>query len=293
MFSKYGVFLKVIELKSFTRAAEALGYSQSAVSQTVKALEQEIGATLVDRKKDGIHLTDDGEMYFPYIQAICASESALKQKQMEVRGLENSSIRIGTFTSVSRNMLPALMKEFKNMYPKVTFVLRQGEYTSIESWIKQGSVDFGFVSKDAVTGLETGVLYEDEMMAVLPKSHPLSNKNALSLKELSKEPFILLDEGNYSVPLNAFKSRNILPNIAYEVYDDYTIIAMVKQGLGVSLMYEKVLKGFENGIEIRRIIEAPKRVVALAWKKWETMPYASRRFAEFIMNGGTSSAKGR
>ena len=132
MISRYGIFCKVLELGSFTRAAQCLGYSQSSVSQTIKTMENELGVTLIDRKKDGIGLTPDGEEYFPYIQAVYAAEKALKQKENEMAGLENTTIRIGTFTSVSRTLLPPLMKSFQKEYPMVTFVLRQGEYTGIE-----------------------------------------------------------------------------------------------------------------------------------------------------------------
>lgn len=283
MISRYEIFCKVIELGSFTKAAEMLGYSQSAVSQTIKTLEQEIGTILIDRKKDGIGLTPDGVQYLPYLQAIYAAEKALTQKRREMDGLENTTIRIGTFTSVSRNILPPLMKSFKDIYPNVTFILRQGEYTGIEEWIREGSVDFGFVNIAAVCDVETTVLYEDEMLAVLPKDHLLSERESLSLIDLAKEPFILLDEGEYSATVAAFKKENLLPNIAYEVYDDYTILAMVKQKLGISLMYEGVLTGFEEDFKIKHIEEAPKRIVALAYQNRDTMSYASRCFADYII----------
>ena len=111
----------------------------------------------------------------------------------------------------------------------------------------------------------------------------MSLNKRISLADIADEPFILLDEGDYSVSLNAFRKVNLEPKVAYEVYDDYTILSMVRQGLGVSLMYSRVLTGFEQDLEIRPVKETPKRVVALAWKKWNTMPYASRRFIEFIM----------
>ena len=82
--SKYEVFCKVIELGNFTKAAEVLNYSQSAVSQTIKALETELGTALVTRDKSGIRLTYDGRHYYPFIQAVCHAERALRQKQREM-----------------------------------------------------------------------------------------------------------------------------------------------------------------------------------------------------------------
>lgn len=282
MISRYGIFCRVIENESFTRTAEEMGYSQSAVSQNIKALEQELGTVLIERKKDGIALTVDGQQFYPYIQAVFQAEKDLAQKQKEMSGLENSTIRIGTFTSVSRNLLPQIMKKFKEHYPQVNFVLQQGEYTSIGRWVQEGSVDFGFVNADAVSGVEMQMLYEDEMMAVLPQGHPFCVYKEVSLTQLAKEPFILLDEGDYSVPLNAFSKQKLSPNIEYKVYDDYSILAMVRQGLGVSVLYQLVLKGYEEGLEIRPIIERPRRKVALAWRSWETMPLSARRFVSFV-----------
>ena len=281
--SRYGIFCKVLELGSFTKAAHFLGYSQSSVSQTIKTIENELGVALIDRKKGGIGLTPDGKEYFPYIQGVYAAEKALEQKENEMAGLENTTIRIGTFTSVSRTLLPPLMKAFLKEYPTVSFVLRQGEYTGIEQWISEGSVDLGFVCADAVTETETRVLYEDEMMAVLPMEHPLAGKNLLSLAQLVEEPFILLDEGDYSVSVESFRRQGLVPRIKYQIYDDYTILAMVKQGLGISFLYTNVLRGFDHGTAVRPLDDPPRRKVALAWKNRSTMPYAARRFADFVI----------
>ena len=283
MISRYGIFCRVVEQGSFTRAAEELGYSQNAVSQNVRALEQETGVTLLSRRKDGVQLTQDGQEFYPYIQSIFQAEQALERKRQETMGLQNSLIRIGTFTSVSRNLLPPMMKRFKEKYPDVRFVLRQGEYTSIPQWIRQGEIDFGFVNQDAVEGMETRLLYEDHMLAVLPQGHRLEKKSSLTLRDISTEPLILLDEGKHSVLLDAFHSAGLTPNLAYEVYDDYSILSMVRQGLGISVLYEKVVAGFEQGLSLRPIQESPRRRVALSWLSWDTMPYAARRFAEFLM----------
>ncbi len=283
MYSKYGIFCKVVETGSFTRTAEAAAYSQSAVSQIVKALEDEFGTALVERRKDGIVLSRDGEQYYPYIQAIWNAECLLDEKQTEMRGLKGSTIRIGTFTSVSRNILPHLMKDFKQSYPDISFVLKQGDYTNVADWVKDGSVDFGFVNTDAVSGVETLPLYEARLLAVLPPGHRLARRKVLSLADLAAEPFILVDEGDYSVLLHDFEKYGLEPHIEYTVFDDYTILEMVREGLGISAMYERVLAGFDSGLEIQPIREKPVQRVALAWKNRSTMPLAARKFADYVL----------
>lgn len=283
MISRYEIFCKVIETGSFTRAAEELGYTQSSVSQTVKNLENELGAILIERKKDGIVLTSDGKNFYPYIDSIAAAERALDEKRRELNGLTNSVITIGTFTGVSRTVLPSLMKSFQDIYPTVSFVLQQGEYTGISEWIQSGRVDFGFINQSAAKGIKTNPLYEEQMLAVAPQNHPFAARESVSLSEIAEEPFILLDEGEHSVPLTAFAQNSLNPNISYKVTDDYTILAMVRQRLGVSMIYERVLQGYEQGLTIKRIDEQPKRVIALAYKNRDVLPLAAAKFVDFII----------
>ena len=283
MFSKYDIFCKVVEFSGFTKAANAIQYSQSAVSQTVKNLEQELGLTLLTRGKEGIHLTADGEAIYPYIQAIAVAEEALARRQREMKGLNGSVIRIGTFTSVSRTLLPGLIFDFKRSYPEVRFVLEQGEYTTISEWVEGSVVDFGFVNLDAVDGLDGCLLYTDKMCAVMPPDHALTRKKVVSLADLAETPLILLDEGEFNVPRRAFEAAGLSPRVDYEVYDDYTIIAMVEKKLGLSIMYERVLAGYSHYVATRPITEDLSRRVGIVWNNWETMPIAARCFVEFIL----------
>ena len=143
-------------------------------------------------------------------------------------------------------------------------------------------MDFGFVNPKAVQGLDVRPLYRDQMVAVLPPKHPLAAQKSVSLRELAAEPFILLDEGAYSVPLEAFQSLGLRPRIEYKVFDDYSILAMVKQGLGVAVLYRMVLPGYGQDVVILPIEENLERTVAIAWRNWETLPFAARSFTEFI-----------
>lgn len=284
MISKYAIFCKLVEIGNFTRTADKLGYSQSAVSQAVKSLEQELDLTLISRSKGGIVLTADGERIYPYISAINNAERALENMQQEMHSLENSVIRIGTFTSVSRNLLPQMMKLFKEQYPGIQFILRQGEYTSIRDWLKEGSIDLGFLNSDIYHDLEMEPLYKDDMRAIVPEGHPLASQEEVSMKQLAREPFILLDEGEFSLPMKLFNDYKLEPKIEYHVYDDYSILAMIRQGLGISMLYHTVLAGLSgDGVKEIPIHEKPLRTIALAWNSYDTMPLAAKRFSEFVI----------
>lgn len=280
---QYEVFMKVIEKGSFTKAAEELGYTQSAVSQMIQSLEDELSTTLIFRSRKGISLTPDGEQFLPYITNISNAYRELLEKKKEMEGLESGFIRIGTFSSVSCNWLPRLIKDFKVMYPSVHFQLQQGEYTSIIKNIKDGSVDFGFVNPDAVTDLPTIPLKDDEMLAVLPCDHPLAARESITLEELSYEPFILLDEGELSEPLEIFKQNELQPNIQYRVHDDYTIMSMVENGLGISILPELVLTRVSYKLVKKKISPPIIRTIGIAYKNKKILPLSSRYFIDFLI----------
>lgn len=283
--NRYHAFMKIIETGSFTKAAQELGYTQSAISQMVHSLEGELSTTLILRSRRGVTLTPDGEEFLPYIKAVYNTHRELLEKHKEMQGLQKGIVRIGTFSSVSCNWLPGLMKDFKARYPSVYFELHQGEYTSIARLIKEGSVDFGFVNPEAeaVSGLNTIPLRQDEMLAVIPQSHPLASRNKILLRDLANEPFILLDEGQLSEPLEFFKEKNLQPNIQYRVYDDYTIMSMIENGLGISILPKLVLSRFPYAIVTKELSPPIVRTISLAFKNKKVLPIASRYFMDFII----------
>lgn len=249
----------------------------------VHSLEEELSTTLILRSRTGIKLTPDGEEFLPFIKNLCNSHRELLEKKKEMEGLQSGLIRIGTFSSVACNWLPGLMKDFKERYPSVHFELHQGDYTIISNWIKDGTVDFGFVNPEAVSKLTTIPLQEDEMLAVLPKEHPLSAQNIVSLKDLTKEPYILLDEGGLSEPLTIFRQNKFEPNIQFQVYDDYAIMSMIEKGLGISILPKLVLSRCPYHIEARSISPSVVRTISLAYKDKKVLPIASRYFIDFII----------
>ncbi|WP_286783446.1 LysR family transcriptional regulator [Streptococcus sp. UBA4344] len=285
MISKYAIFCSVIESGSFTKTANLLNYSQSAVSQTIKNLEKEIGTCLLTRGHEGVKLTKDGQALYPYFQQIVQSEKQLTKKIDELQGLNKAEIRIGIFTSASRNFILPFIKEFKSKHPAVNFVLKQGDYTSIHQWLDTGQVDLGFTHIDYVGQLQSQILYQDCLYAVLPSKHPLAKQSEVSLSDLAKTELILLDEGENSLTRAAFAKANITPTFTYEIYDDYTILEMIRQDLGASLLYENFLDGLAlEDLTVRHITEKPFRTIVLAWKNWQTLPLAAQEFAKNISN---------
>lgn len=149
---------------------------------------------------------------------------------------------IGTISSISCHWLPPVIKQFWQKYPNVQLIVHQGDYTTIPEWVRTGELDFGFVTPDAVQGTDSRFLKYGEHRACLPKDHPLARLPAVPLKVLANEAFLLLEEGIYSEPLAAFRAFGLEPNIRMTMHDDYSILSMVEQGLGVTILPELVLR---------------------------------------------------
>lgn len=194
--NRYTALQKIVELGSFSKAAAALGYTQSSMSQMIASLEHELSIKLLNRSRSGVRLTLEGAELYPYIERSIYQHLAVQEKAKEIRGLETGMIRFGTLASISAHWMPHLLKAFQSQHPGVEFVIHQGDYTSIQEWIKTGAVDFGFVSPKAVSELEHIVLKEGPMVAVLPEKHPLAAHEAIPLETLAAEPFILLEEAD-------------------------------------------------------------------------------------------------
>lgn len=286
MISKYGIFCKAAEHGSFTKAAEELGYSQSAVSQSVKSLEQELDCVLLHRQKGGLTLTRDGEQYLPYIQAIYTAEQALERKNREMAGMEDAVIHIAETITVSRRFLPQLIKEFKELYPSISFVLHHGFYTEVAQWVLDGTADLGFSDASEAPLLQHQILFHDEQMAIMPPDHPLAAQDQVSLADLTAYPFVLLHDERLKndALLLGFQKRGLTPQVEYQLGDDDSVMTMVQQGLGISALYQLFLYSVHTDLAIRPIKEHPERTLSLVWSNWDTMPLAAKRFARFVQD---------
>lgn len=280
---RYLAFLKIVEVGSFTKAAELLGYTQPTLSQMVAALEYELSIKLLYRSRYGIRLTPEGERLYPAIQNAALQYEAMRRSADEIRGLDSGIIRIGTVSSVSCHWLPGLIRQFWNEHPNIQLSLHQGDYSSITEWVRTGAVDFGFVTPYAVTGMETMLVKSDSFRAVLPPDHPLASRRSLSLEDLSEEPILLLEEGAYSEPLEAFRAAGLVPNIRLRVHDDYSILAMVEQGLGISLLTELVLHRINYNVAILPIEPPIVRTISIVIKDRHSLSLASRTFIRCLM----------
>ena len=280
--NRYLALQKVVELKSFTKAAAALGYTQSSMSQMISALEEEVGFKLLNRSRSGISLTIEGAELYPYIEQAIYRYQAVQDKAKEIQGLETGPVHMGIFSSFAAHWIPILLKEMEAMYPKVEFVIREGNYSAIHDWIKTGAVDFGLLSPQAASGLETLVLREGRLLAVLPEDHPLAALDVVPLKAMVNESFILPDEGHFSDAQEGLRAAGVKPTIKHLLQDDYAIMSMVEYGMGVSILAELAMHNTHHHIAIRPTDPPITRTVAVAYRDKASLSIASQRFIAYL-----------
>ena len=281
--NRYIALQKIIELGGFTKAADALGYTQSSISQMIASLENELGIKLLTRSRHGVKLTIEGAELFPFIERSIYQYRSMQEKANEIKGIETGIIRVGIISSVTCHWMPQLINGFKEEYPNVQFLFHQGDYTLIPEWIASGQIDFGFVNPLAGTNLKTKTVKSGEMLAVLPKNHPLAKKKSIQLQDIAAEPYILLEEGHYSEPMAAFEAAGIQPNIQYTIHDDYAIMMMVEAGLGVSILAELILRRTNYDIVCLPIDPPITRTLAVGYKDKDSLPIASKYFIDYLM----------
>lgn len=280
--SQYETFLKTIELGSLTKAAEVLGYTQSGVSHMLNALESDCGLKLMVRDRSGVRITADGQQLLPYFQGICNGQHNLSEKINEIHTLESGLVRVGTFTSVSAQWLPGIIKRFRGDFPNIQFELLHGTNEEIENWVINGRVDCAFVKIPTKQQLESIFLRRDPFVAILPENHILAKEPFLSAAALSEYPYIKLDESVDDGITEILESHHIKPNVCFVEKEDYAIIAMVDNGLGISVLSELVLKDTARKIVIKELEFPADRDLGIAVKDKNMLTASAQKFLGYV-----------
>ena len=279
---KYLAFVKVVESGSFTKAAEALDYTQSGISRMINDLETEWRVSLLERSRTGISLTSDGTKLLPQLKRICNEHEILLTQIEDLHNMQTGIIRIGTFSSAASHWLPNIIRVFKKDYPKIDFEFLLGDYTEIESWILTGRVDFGFVRLPLKTELETIFLEKDRLLAVVPQNHPLAYYEKFPIQELQNSPFMLLEKGAKAEIAEIFEQHKISPQVNFTTWDDYAIMAMVENGLGISILPELILRRIPHQIMAIELESPAYRNIGIAMREQKSLSLASKRFLNYL-----------
>jgi DNA-binding transcriptional LysR family regulator len=255
------VLREVAARGSFSAAAEALAFTQSAVSQQVAALERETGARLVDRGARGVRLTEAGRALVTHADAILARLNEAEEELAAIAGLRGGRLRIGTFPSVGATLVPAAVATFRRRHPDVELSMAEGEPEDTIPRLKAGDLDLALifdyheVPLAADADLERTHLVDDVVDVVLPRGHPLAARRTVKLEELADEHWICgCSRSSCAVMIHRSCSEaGFEAKVGFES-DDYQVVqALVAANVGVTMLPRLCLTTVHPEVEVRSL----------------------------------------
>jgi molybdate transport repressor ModE-like protein len=257
------VLQAVAEQGSFSAAADALSFTQSAVSQQIAALEREAGTTLVQRGPGGTRLTDAGRALVAHAEAVLARLADAERELAAIAGLRGGRIRLASFPSAGASLVPEAISLFGQRYPEVELSLTEGEPEDTVPALRRGESDLAVVfdysdgakRSELLEGLNCIHLLDDPVYVVLPANHRLARRKAIRLEELAGEPWVGGCCGGvcHDMLLDWCAGAGFRPNVSLETDDHNVQIGLVAGGVGVTLLPDLALRTAHPGVEVRAV----------------------------------------
>ncbi len=241
---------------SFSRTADALGYTQPAISRQIALLERETGATLVERRRDGVRLTDAGELLVGHADAVLGRLEDAEAELNELLGMESGRLRMSSLTSAAATIMPLAIAEFRQRLPGVELSVSMVDPPGLLPLLRTGELDIALGNDSghaALADIESVHLFDEPMLIALPTEHPLAHRKTLALADLAEERWMLgtttscPDAGRF---IRACHRTGFEPRIAFH-NDDYTaILGFVAAGVGVAPIPEMVVRNPPGNVSI-------------------------------------------
>ncbi len=255
------VLREVASHGSFSAAAEALSYTQSAVSQQIAALEREAGAQLVERSARGVKLTEPGRALVAHADVILARLADAEEELHAINGLRGGRLRIAAFPSACATLMPLAIATFRARHPDVELSLCPADPDESLPLLRAGEVDvavsvestFGVPRTDA-PDLDGLPLLDDPMYIMLPREHRLAGRARLELSDLAEEQWMIGTTASCpdtSIFLRACRVAGFEPRVAFSLDDYNAIQGFVAAGMGVSFIPDLALLNVRDDLVIR------------------------------------------
>jgi DNA-binding transcriptional LysR family regulator len=242
------IFAKVAELGSFSRAAEALFLTQPTISEHVRALEDELGVQLLDRLGRGATPTRAGQLLLGYARRMLTLSREAHQALERFQGRMSGELVVGGSTIPGEYVLPALIGQFKQKYPDISISLLIGSTRQVSDWLDDGRVEVGIVgARPGSRTLEAKELMADELVVVVPATHPWAARRTATLADLQKEPMVVRERGSGSREAfeHALQEAGVsLANlrIVGEMGSTQAVKQAVRAGVGIALISKRAVE---------------------------------------------------
>lgn len=267
------VLREVARHGSFSAAADALSYTQSAVSQQIAALEKEAGAKLLERAPRGVRLTDSGRALVEHSDAILARLAAAEAELEDIAGLRAGRLRLASFSSAGATLVPLAIGTFRQRHPGIRMELVEADEQDSIPMLRAGELELALVfepnllPESAFDGIELVHLLDDEMYAVLPREHRLAGRRRLRLSDLAEESWIGTGPrcGCERFIEDECRRFGFEPDVAFSSEEYSTVQGLVAAGVGVALIPELGLHPVRDDVVVRSLgSEAPVRRILAA-----------------------------
>ena len=272
------VFLKVVETGSFKKAADILNYTQAGVSYIINTMEDEYGIKLFYREHGGVRLNENGKELLPLIRQLDRDEHFIREKINAIKGLSSGTVRISTFNSVYVRWLPGILRSFEEQHPGIKVeVISCEDSIENERMIFSREVDCGFLIGELTLELDTIDLSEDALMAAVSPDHDFANQKVFPLELLPSQPYIMISFDKADFYDLLFPSGTG-PNTKYIADNEFAAMAMVSQGLGVSVFSRLLLQ--EPGFPVCSLPFDPpvSRMIRIGTRSMKTCTAATKEF---------------
>jgi DNA-binding transcriptional LysR family regulator len=266
------VLQEVVRCGSFSAAADAMSYTQSAVSQAIARLEAETGATLVVRDRRGVRPTAAGATLVRHAATIFAEVEAAEAELAALMGVRGGKLRVASFPSAGATLMPLAVADFRRRHPGVSLTLAEGEPEEIAPRLRAGEFDlallfeFPGMPERPGLGLRSLTLLEDVMHVALPAAHELLAKPTIELRDLRDEDWVQTSEDSACARhvVRLCLAAGFEPRVTFESDDYETVQGLVAAGVGVALIPRLALTHVHPGIVVRDLTpRSPvRRVVA-------------------------------
>ena len=276
-------FLAVAQEKSFSRAAQRLHRTQSAISQTISRLEEELGETLFDRSSRDGTLTDAGHLLVEYAEELLNLRSEAHDALAELRQLHQGKLVIAANEFTALCLLPVL-NEFHRLHPTIKIQVQRALASQIQRLVVNHNVEFGVLSfKPDDEQLSSTVFYRDQLVFVVYPSHPLANAKDVSIRDLGAESFVAHNVVSpYRVKvIEAFKEAKTALNMNVELPTLESIKEFVRMGSGVALVPRITVEGeLQRGDLVEVLINGLRleRQMRIVSREGAPMSHAGRAF---------------
>ena len=278
---KLEALLMAVDLGSFTKAAEVLGYTQSGLTHMMNSLEKEVGFTLLERGRSGVRLTEEGERIAPAVREFLQANARLDSVIEQVASSRTEIIRVSAYASIAMHWLPGIIQRFREECPDVDVDIRMADHVDVPyELLAQGKMDAILVSPQDEGQYEWVHLADDPMFAVLPKDFDTQGMTAFPLAAFEARDFIMPSQGFDKDIMRIFNRIGVKPHILPTWVDDPTVISMVSHGLGVSMMTELTVRGRKDGVKLLPVEPASSRELGLAVRSLDAASDGLRHFID-------------